>query len=87
MMEKELICRLELCFENKRFWDLLRWKMPLDEPARGVKIERNDGTGELSYTIFDVDDRVYDNSYQLYGPIPKGELLKWSNLIQNKGWK
>ena len=26
-------------------------------------------------------------AYQCYGPIPKSELLKWSNLKQNKGWK
>lgn len=30
--------RLELCFENKRFSDLRRWKAPLNEAARGVEI-------------------------------------------------
>ena len=78
--------RIELCFENKRFWDLRRWKMPLDETVKGVMIDRND-EGELSYTIIDVEERKYDNSYQWYGPIPKGEVLKWSNLKQNKGWR
>ena len=79
--------RLELCFENKRFWDLRRWLLPLDETVRGMKIDRDDKTGELSYTIFDVEQRKFDNSYQCYGPIPKGEVLKWSNLLQNKGWQ
>ena len=79
--------RLELCFENKRFWDLRRWQMPLNETVKGVKIDRNDETGELTYTIFDVETRDYDSSYQWYGPIPKEEVLKWSNLKQNKGWK
>ena len=78
--------RIELCFENKRFWDLRRWLLPLNETVKGVKIDRNEETSELSYTIFDVEERVFDNSYQCYGPIPKGELLKWSNLQQNKGW-
>ena len=78
--------RLELCFENKRFWDLRRWMLPLDESVKGMQIDRNETTGALSYTIIDVEDRKYDNSYQLYGPIPKGEVLKWSNLKQNKGW-
>ena len=78
--------RIELCFENKRFWDLRRWKMPLDETVKGVMIDRND-EGELSYTIIDVEERKYDNSYQWYGPIPKGEVLRWSNLKQNKGWR
>ena len=78
--------RIELCFENKRFWDLRRWMLPLNETVKGVKIDRNEETSELSYTIFDVEERVFDNSYQCYGPIPKSELLKWSNLKQNKGW-
>lgn len=79
--------RIELCFENKRFWDLRRWKMPLNETVKGVKIDRNEETGELTYNIIEVEERKYDDSYQWYGPIPKGEVLKWSNLQQNKGWQ
>ena len=78
--------RIELCFENKRFWDLRRWQMPLNETVKGVKIDRNELTGVLTYNIIEVEERKYDSSYQWYGPIPKGELLKWSNLMQNKGW-
>ena len=78
--------RIELCFENKRFWDLRRWMLPLDESVKGIQIDRNEETGELTYKIFSVEDRKFDNSYQCYGPIPKGEVLKWSNLKQNKGW-
>lgn len=81
--------RIELCFENKRFWDLRRWQMPLNESIKGMKIERIDPEREdspLKYTIIDVEDRKFDSSYQWYGPIPKGEVLKWSNLKQNKGW-
>ena len=78
--------RLELCFENKRFWDLRRWLLPLDETVKGMRIDRNEDTGDLTYTIIDVEKRVYDNSYQCYGPIPKSEVLKWSNLKQNRGW-
>jgi len=77
--------RIELCFENKRFWDLRRWLLPLDEKVMGMKIDRNEATGELSYTRIEVEDRKYD-SYQYYGPIPKEEVLKFSNLKQNKGW-
>jgi hypothetical protein len=78
--------RIELCFENKRFWDLRRWMLPLNETVRGMKITRNDATGVLTYTLIDVEPRTYDNSYQCYGPIPKSEVLRWSNLKQNKGW-
>ena len=79
--------RIELCFENKRFWDLRRWQMPLNETVRGMKIDRDKETLELTYTIEDVEERKYDNSYQLYGPIPKSEVLKWNKLMQNKGWQ
>ena len=82
--------RLELCFENKRFWDLRRWQMPLNESIRGMKIVKIDPDqvdSPLSYTPFEVEDRKFDSSYQWYGPIPKDEVLKWSNLIQNKGWQ
>ena len=83
--------RLELCFENKRFWDLRRWMLPLNEPVKGMQIDRDETTGNLTYTILpEVEKRQYlnqDGSYQWYGPIPKSEVLKWSKLVQNKGWQ
>ncbi|WP_300811909.1 RagB/SusD family nutrient uptake outer membrane protein [uncultured Bacteroides sp.] len=75
--------RIELCFENKRFWDIRRWNLPLDETAKGVRIEQ--GTNGLNYTMIDVEIRNYQD-YMHYGPIPYTEVLKWSNLQQNKGW-
>ena len=78
--------RIELCFENKRFWDMRRWQMPLNETVQGMRVDR-DEDGVLTYTRIDVEERKYDSSYQWYGPIPKGEVLKWSNLKQNKGWQ
>ena len=78
--------RIELCFENKRFWDIRRWMLPLNETVRGMRVDRDKATDVLTYTVIDVEERVYDNSYQCYGPIPKGEILKWSNLQQNRGW-
>ena len=79
--------RIELCFENKRFWDLRRWQMPINEGVKGIQIDRNEETGALSYTIINVEDRKFTSPYQWYGPIPKSEMLKWSNLMQNTGWQ
>ena len=62
-----------------------RWLLPLDETVKGIQIERDEITEELTYTIIDVEDRKF-YSYQCYGPIPMGEVLKWDNLKQNKGW-
>lgn len=80
--------RIELCFENKRFWDLRRWKMPLNETVRGMRVTLDPDKldGSLIYTPIDVEERVFDNSYQWYGPLPKEEVMKWPNLKQNKGW-
>ena len=82
--------RIELCFENKRFWDIRRWQLPLDETVKGVQIDKIDDTmeavpGNLTYTILNVEPRQYE-PYQNFGPIPNSEVLLWSALKQNKGW-
>ena len=76
--------RLELCFENHRFWDLRRWKVSLNETAKGVEITTG-SDGSLNYNYVDVEPRSYKD-YQYYGPIPYSEIRKWSNLQQNDGW-
>jgi len=76
--------RLELCFENKRFYDLRRWKANLNETAKGMQIDKqSDGT--LKYTPIDAETRNY-KEYMYYGPIPYSETQKWSQLQQNVGW-
>jgi len=75
--------RIELCFENKRFWDMRRWGLDLTEPAMGVKIEQS-GTA-LQFTEFEVEPRNYAD-HMNYGPIPDSEVRKWTNLDQNAGW-
>lgn len=76
--------RLELCFENHRFWDLRRWLAPLNETVKGVSITTAKD-GSLDYKIIDVEKRDYKD-YMYYGPIPYSEIMKWSNLQQNYGW-
>ena len=79
--------RLELCFENKRFYDLRRWQVPLtqlNETATGMQItERSDGS--LVYERITVENRAFKD-YMYWGPVPYSECLKFSNLQQNKGW-
>ena len=72
--------RLELCFEGFRFWDLRRWKANLNEPVYGISWNGN------SYQKITVEERSYED-YMYCCPIPNSEILKYSNLIQNKGWK
>lgn len=80
--------RLELCFENKRFYDLRRWQVPLEqlnETTRGMQITQNPSTAELIYKQIDVERRSYAD-YMYWGPVPYSETLKFSNLQQNRGW-
>ena len=76
--------RLELCFENSRFWDLRRWKVSnLNETARGMQITKPGSL--LIYSPIDVETRNYKD-YMYYGPIPYNEILKFNSLVQNMGW-
>ena len=72
--------RIELCFENSRFWDLRRWKLNLNETVKGIEWQA-DGT----YKIINVEARDFQD-YMAYPPIPQSEILKFSNLQQNNGW-
>ena len=74
--------RLELCFEGFRFWDLRRWNENLNESVRGIDWASDGQT----YTTPVVEKRAYED-YMRYCPIPYSETLKFSNLVQNKGWK
>lgn len=76
--------RLELCFENHRFYDLRRWKVSLNETAKGMQIDKN-SDGTLKYTPIDTEARNY-KAYMNYGPIPYSEMQKWTQLQQNVGW-
>ncbi len=71
--------RLELCFEGFRFWDLRRWNEELNVAAEGMAIRNG------SYNRIAVENRVY-RDYMYYGPLPYSEVLKYDELIQNKGW-
>lgn len=72
--------RIELCFENKRFWDLRRWNANLNESARGMRISGNNYNAN-----FEVEKRDF-RDYMIYGPLPYSDVLKFSNLEQNAGW-
>jgi starch-binding outer membrane protein, SusD/RagB family len=78
--------RLELCFENHRFRDIRRWKVDigqLNETVRGVEISQSGNS--LRYTPVNVETRNY-REHMYHGPVPYGEINKWSLLQQNAGW-
>lgn len=79
--------RVELAFEDHRYWDLLRWNdgAVLAQPIAGVKaVCEEDGT--FRYETFKVEDRVFDPKMCRY-PIPYQEISKSNGVVtQNTGW-
>lgn len=77
--------RVELAFEEHRFWDIRRWKIgDTTKDIYGMEIIKNtDGT--YKYTKKLVERRVYEDKMNLY-PIPLSELYKNDKLKQNTGW-
>lgn len=78
--------RVELAFEDHRYWDLCRWKEgELMKDIYGVKIIRK-GRNKYSYSRIKIQSRVWEPKMYLY-PIAQEELYKNPNLTQNSGWE
>ncbi|GAA4306825.1 RagB/SusD family nutrient uptake outer membrane protein [Compostibacter hankyongensis] len=81
---------VELCFENKRYWDLRRWKLATaylnDMKYHGVIITKEaDGHFTYDYQPFDPQPMKFEEKMYLM-PIPHSEILKDPHLKQNPGW-
>ena len=74
--------RVELAFEDHRYWDLLRWKdamTVLNNPVLGVAITRN-GDG-WSYEVQEVATRTfYERNYYL--PVLRSEIENSNNTLE-----
>jgi hypothetical protein len=86
--------RVELCFENKRFFDIKRWRIGEDvmtKDLHGMEIEKINGV--LHYKVIGLSDppstTVHPHSFvpKVYmQPIPITTLNQNPNLIQNPGY-
>lgn len=79
--------RIELAFEDHRYWDLLRWKdamQVLNQPIMGVKVVED---GEIvNYVEIKVADRVF-NERNYYLPFLRSEIVNSNNTLkQNEGY-
>ena len=74
--------RVELAFEDHRYWDLLRWKDAMDvlnKPVLGVAVSRN-GEG-WSYEVQEVATRTfYEKNYYL--PFLRSEIENSNNTLE-----
>ena len=77
--------RIELAFEEHRFWDVRRWKIGdqlNNVPLNGMKITN---TTPVTYQVVPVATSVFpERMYHM--PIPLDEMNKNQQLIQNEGW-
>lgn len=79
--------RVELSFEEHRFYDVRRWKLGstyFNVPVRRVKIIKNEN-GSLNYSYENVENRSYQEHYN-YLPIPQMELERNDKLVQNDNY-
>lgn len=80
--------RIELAFEDHRYWDLLRWKdamTVLNEPVRGVKVTKT-GENAWSYEVVEVAPRTFlERNY--YMPFMRSEVENSNHTLeQNPGY-
>lgn len=79
--------RIELAFEEHRYFDVRRWKIApqvLNENAKKVNILRDDA-GNLTYSVEEFQERIfYERNYWV--PIPQSEIEKNPKLNQNPGY-
>ncbi len=81
--------RVELSFEEQRFWDIRRWEIAdsvYSEPLHGMKITVYPGTGELTYQVIPVLMPFFQAPKMYRYPIPYKEIVKEDSLVQNPGW-
>jgi hypothetical protein len=83
--------RVELCFEEHRYFDVRRWDIAQytePETLRGMEIIRDVDTGVKTYTGLDLQSRpAYDKKFD-WLPIPTDEILRTNHsLTQTPGWE
>lgn len=76
--------RMELAFENHRFWDVRRWMIAEEVDNRTVHRVAVDKDGKITYPVF--QKRVFDPQRHYLFPIPQTEIDKNRALEQNPGW-
>ena len=82
--------RIELAFEDKRWWDILRWKIcdgengVMNKPIGGMKIEDTNGDGVWEYNYHDVGKRTF-LPRMYYQPIPQYVIDKNPVICEQNG--
>ncbi|HOK35646.1 MAG TPA: RagB/SusD family nutrient uptake outer membrane protein [Paludibacteraceae bacterium] len=78
--------RIEMAFEEQRYWDIRRWRIAEDifkTPLKGMNIIKT--LSGLNYSEVDVLTANFEEKQYLY-PIPYSEVIKNRNMVQNPKW-
>ncbi|WP_460678302.1 RagB/SusD family nutrient uptake outer membrane protein [Mucilaginibacter koreensis] len=79
--------RIEMAFEESRYWDIRRWKIAetvMNQPGTGVSITLTGSSLTYNY-VTALATKFQAPKMYLY-PIPYDEVLKNPNMKQNPGW-
>lgn len=76
--------RIELVFENHRFWDVRRWMIAEKVDNKVVHRVEVDEDGSITYPVF--QNRIFNPEKHYLFPIPQSEIDKNKALEQNPGW-
>lgn len=80
--------RIELAFEEHRYWDLRRWKLAMEvenQPIYGMDIFKDVDTGEKTYSPVKLLERQFEEKMYLL-PIEADEILRNEGMEQNPGY-
>ncbi|MGX5688388.1 RagB/SusD family nutrient uptake outer membrane protein [Arcticibacter tournemirensis] len=80
--------RVELAFEEHRYYDVRRWKIAETEFNKELhgKLIYKLGSGALSYQDTPVLQMKFKSPQMYFAPIPYSEVVKNKNMVQNPGW-
>ena len=80
--------RVELCFEEHRFYDVRRWKeaeIYFNKPVTGINITADAAGNPITFQRFQVQNRVFETKHYFF-PFPQEQVDLGTNLKQNTGW-
>lgn len=80
--------RIELAFEEHRFWDVRRWEIAMDvenRPIMGMDVILDTQSGVKTYTPVQLLERQFEEKLYFL-PIEANEILRNAGMEQNPGY-
>jgi hypothetical protein len=84
--------RVELCYENNRFFDIIRWKIAddvMNKDKHGMKITNSSPSDNKGVWVYEVIPLNHPHTFlpkQYMNPIPQPVIDQNSKILQNPGY-